>query len=1222
MTEQYQLVSENPESTVVAEFESGKFSAAQYRSEEEMEKDFINRLVRQAYDYLPIKTEQELIDNLRRQIEKLNDIQFADSEWKEFFNEHLGNPNHGIVEKTRTIQEDSIKAWTRPDGATKNIRLIDKVNIHNNSLQVINQFTPEGGAFENRYDVTILVNGLPLVHVELKRRGVNLKDAFNQINRYQRDSFWSGSGLFEFVQIFVISNGTLTKYYSNTTRDAVSKANQNQSKGKSKRQTSNSFEFTSYWASRNNVPIYDLTDFTQTFFAKHTILNILTRYCIFTSENMLMVMRPYQIAATEAIIQRIKVSSNAGTAGRKESGGYIWHTTGSGKTLTSFKTARIASQLDFIDKVLFVVDRKDLDYQTMKEYDRFEKGAANSNGSTSVLTKQLNDPDAKIIITTIQKLSNFISKNPQHKIYADHVVLIFDECHRSQFGDMHKAIVKKFRNYHMFGFTGTPIFPDNSGSIKNVEFTTTEGAFGDQLHSYTIVDAIRDENVLPFKVDYIRTMREEEMIDDSEVSNIDRERALMSPERIKNVTKYILDHFAQKTRRDARSYEFSLLSNVKEVAAARDRRKVNEEKIKTRLTGFNSIFAVASIPFVKLYYSEFKKQLESLEPDKKLKIATIFSYSPNVDIEDESPEDAAGLDTPSREFLELCIKDYNEMFGTSYDTSADKFQNYYKDLSLRMKNREIDLLIVVNMFLTGFDATTLNTLWVDKNLRYHGLLQAFSRTNRILNSIKDHGNIVCFRNLEKATNDCLQLFGNKNAGGLILLKSFKDYYEGYDDEKGEHHSGWVELIARLLSKYPLPLRITGEKSEKEFINLFGTILKALNILLTFDEFSDNEIIDLNGGFLDYKSFYNELYDKYRRKSDKGVNINDDLVFEMELMKSIEINIDYILFLVGQLSGDENKDQEIILHAIKSIQSSPDLRNKEELIREFIAQHTPGDDVTDRWNEFVCESQKREIEKIISEERLKPEKTIDFMKQSFRSGEIRESGTAIADILPPMGLFGNAGAKRAAKKKGVILKLKEFFERFYDISGGVFLDNNTEDTVGFKEEAASKNKNSFFIGSADEEFQIAAEPYEVYGYSDFEASGALGRETPILIGCFKSPEHLQWILERHKYNVRLGDRAGSMDDHKELFARTCKLVLYNVENPTEIRVLEISDPVEVTGGQINEMGYPEIRPDEYRYEIFNASPSYESGRGYADLVKEIISKPGHLEGAPVFLSTKR
>lgn len=1041
---EYSQISENPESTVVAEFEPGYRSAAQYQSEAEMEADFIGQLTRQAYDYLPIKSEQELIDNLRAQIERLNHITFADDEWRQFFHEHLGNPNHGIVEKTRTIQEDYKKAWTRPDGSKVNVYLIDKDNIHNNSLQVINQYVPEGGAFENRYDVTILVNGLPLVHVELKRRGVSIKDAFNQINRYQRDSFWAGCGLFEFVQIFIISNGTLTKYYSNTTRDAVAKVGTHGSCVRSKKQTSNSFEFTSYWAKKDNEPILDLVDFTQTFLAKHTILNILTRYCVFTSENMLLVMRPYQIAATEEIIRRINVSTNAKTWGKREGGGYIWHTTGSGKTLTSFKTARLASHLPDVDKVLFVVDRKDLDYQTMKEYDRFEKGSANSNGSTAVLAKQLNDPNARIIITTIQKLTNFISRNPQHAVYGQHVVLIFDECHRSQFGDMHKAIVKKFKKYHMFGFTGTPIFPENAGSVRNVEFTTTEGAFGDQLHLYTIVDAIRDENVLPFKVDYIRTMHEEEEVLNEMVNNIDRERALMAPERISLVTKYILEHFAQKTRRDARSYSFSRLTNVKEVASAKDRNAVTEQKQKVRLTGFNSIFAVASIPFVKLYYTELQKQMEQLPPDKRLKIATIYSYAPNVNIEDETPEDTDGLDESSREFLEKCIADYNAMFGTSYDTSADKFQNYYKGLSLRMKNREIDLLIVVNMFLTGFDATTLNTLWVDKNLRMHGLLQAYSRTNRILNTIKDHGNIVCFRNLEKATNDCLQLFGNKDAGGLILLKTFDDYYFGYDEENGKHHFGWKELIEELLAKFPISsFPLVGEKAEQDFIKLFGTILRALNILLTFDEFAGNEIIDLNGDFLDFRSFYNELHDKYRPKGGELTNINDDLVFEMELMKSIEINIDYILFLVGQLTGDETQDREIIIKAMKSVQASPDLRNKEELIRQFIDSHTPDTDVHDQWSEFVRQSQRKEVEAIITEENLNREKALDFIEQSFRNGEVRESGTGIADILPPMGLFGNAGARRAEKKKTVIKRLKDFFDRFFDISGGTFYKSDNE-----------------------------------------------------------------------------------------------------------------------------------------------------------------------------------
>lgn len=1047
MAELYQMVSENPESTVVAEFEAGYRSAAQYQSEAEMEADFIRQLERQAYERVDITSEADLIANLRRQIERLNDISFTDKEWQSFFSEHLGNPNHGIVEKTRTIQEDNRKTIVREDGSTTNITIIDKANIHNNRLQVINQYVPEGGAYENRYDVTILVNGLPLVHVELKRRGVSIKDAFNQINRYQRDSFWAGCGLYEFVQIFIISNGTLTKYYSNTTRDAHIKEISH-GKGKGKKQTSNSFEFTSYWSRLDNEPIYDLVDFTQTFLAKHTILNVLTKYCIFTSENILMVMRPYQIAATERILQRLKIASNAKVWGKREGGGYIWHTTGSGKTLTSFKTARLASRMPDVDKVFFVVDRKDLDYQTMKEYDRFEKGAANSNGSTAVLTKQINDPNARIIITTIQKLTNFIARNQRHKVYNDHVVMIFDECHRSQFGDMHKAIVKKFKKYHMFGFTGTPIFPQNAGSIRNVEFTTTEGAFGDQLHSYTIVDAIRDGNVLPFKVDYVRTMREEEDILDEQVSNIDRERALQAPERISKVSSYILEHFAQKTRRDSRHYDFSKLTNVSEVASARDRNKVKEVKAKTRMQGFNAIFAVASIPFVKLYYTELKKQMEQLAPDKQLKIATIFSYAPNADVNDETPEDTDGLDQSSRDFLEDCIKAYNDMFGTSYDTSAEKFQNYYKDLSLRVKNREIDLLIVVNMFLTGFDATTLNTLWVDKNLRYHGLLQAYSRTNRILNSIKSHGNIVCFRNLEKATNDCLQLFGNKDAGGLILLKAFDDYYNGYTEENGKHVYGWKELVEELLEKFPLSgnprgLHIVGEKSEKEFIKLFGTILRALNIIQTFDEFEGKEIIDLNGDFLDYRGFYNEMHEKYRPKGGDAVNINDDLVFEMELMKTIEINIDYILFLVGQLTGEETNDREIVIKVMKSVEASPDLRNKEELIRDFIDRHTPGNDVHDQWQDFVRKSQKNEIEKIISEEKLKRDKALEYVSQAFRDGEVRDGGTSLANILPPMGLFGNAGAKRAEKKKTVLQKIKDFFDRFFDISGGNFFNPDEE-----------------------------------------------------------------------------------------------------------------------------------------------------------------------------------
>ena len=1055
--EPYMLVAENDESTVVTDFEPGYRSAAQYQSEAAMEADLIERLQRQGYEYLTIDSEAALIENLRKQLEKLNHIQFSDKEWKDFFKANIGNPNFGIEEKSAIIQEDHKKTLIREDGSMTNVYLLDKENVHNNYLQVINQYVPDGGAHANRYDVTILVNGLPLVHVELKRRGVNLKEAFNQIRRYNRDSFWAGCGLFEYAQIFVISNGTLTKYYSNTTRDAHVK--QMAKASKSKKQTSNSFEFTSYWATKDNKPVEDLVDFTQTFFAKHTLLNVLTKYCVWTSEKLLLVMRPYQIAATESIIQKIKTASENKLYGSAEGGGYIWHTTGSGKTLTSFKTAQIASKMAEIDQVLFIVDRKDLDYQTMKEYDRFEKGAANSNTSTSVLKKQLDKPgNNRIIITTIQKLSNFIARNPEHPIYKRHIVLIFDECHRSQFGDMHKAVVKKFKKYHMFGFTGTPIFPENRVQTRNIEFTTTEGAFGKRLHSYTIVDAIRDANVLPFRVDYVKTMREEDDIDDEKVKSINREMALLDSKRITAVTEYILDHFNQKTKRNTQHYAFNRLVNIGEVASGKRMQgiEVKEIKTKTRLQGFNSMFAVASIPFAKAYYNEFKRQMENWTEEKKLKIATIYSYAANEAEEDfigfgddENNESTDNLDAPSRDFLEDCIADYNSMFGTSYDTSAEKFQNYYKDLSLRMKNREIDLLIVVNMFLTGFDATTLNTLWVDKNLRMHGLIQAYSRTNRILNSIKSFGNIVCFRNLESATNEALKLFGDKDAGGVVLLRTFDDYYYGYKDENnGREYTGYKDLAEELLAKFPIVrnhIEFSGEQAEKDFIVLFGNILRARNILEVFDQFAGKEILTWEQ-FLDYKSRYLDLHDKYRgQEGGDSVIINDDIVFEMELVKSVEINIDYILFLVAQKNGETAHDREIVLKIDKAVSSTPELRNKKDLIMDFVNNVTPGSAVEDDWKRYVAENLEKEVSEIITSENLKPEKTREFLTQSFRDGEVKESGTAIAAILPPMPLFGK-GNDREEKKNRVIEKIKNFFARFFDICGGIFplsKDNDQE-----------------------------------------------------------------------------------------------------------------------------------------------------------------------------------
>ena len=1044
MSEQYKMVAENPQSTVVSDFEPAYRRSSQYQSEAEMEREFIRQLEKQGYEYLPFKTERELIDNLRRQLERLNDYKFTGKEWESFFAGKIANRNYGIAEKTAIIQEDYIQLLARDDGTVKkNIYLIDKDNVHNNSLQVINQYTPEGGVRENRYDVTILVNGLPLVHVELKRRGVDIKEAFNQIDRYNRESFWAGSGLFEYVQLFVVSNGTQTKYYSNTTRAShIAEASRNHKQGK--RQTSNSFEFTSFWASRDNKVISDLVDFTSTFFAKHTLLNILTKYCVLTSEKLLLVMRPYQIAATESILQQIRISTNRKRYGTIEGGGYVWHTTGSGKTLTSFKTARLASRMEGVDKVLFVVDRKDLDYQTMKEYDRFEKGAANSNTSTAVLKRQLEDPHARIIITTIQKLSVFIDKNRTHDVYGKHIVFIFDECHRSQFGDMHTAIIRKFKRYHLFGFTGTPIFSANAGAGGKYDLKTTEQAFGRQLHIYTIVDAIADGNVLPFRVDYVSTMREQEDIKDEQVRNIDRERALAAPERISRIVSYILEHFDQKTKRNARSYTFNKLVNIAEMAAAKDRLAVEERKQKTRMTGFNSIFAVSSIAAAKLYYSEFKRQMAQLPPDKRLRVATIFSYAPNEADDgtglpdDENSENTDGLDKSSRDFLESAIEDYNEMFKTNYDTSADRFQNYYKDVSLQMKNREIDLLIVVNMFLTGFDATTLNTLWVDKNLRMHGLLQAYSRTNRILNSIKTFGNIVCFRNLEQATNESIALFGDKEAGGMVLLKTFDEYYYGYKDDKDKENPGYKDLVEKLLEDYPIGQRIVGEDAEKKFIRLYGSILKATNILTTFDQFAGMEILSPRD-VQDYHSLYIDLYDKYRKRAEGDiVNVNDDIVFEMELIKQVEIGIDYILHLIAQMSGDHGKDKEIRLSIQKAVSSSPDLRNKKELIEDFIDQFAPEKNVNDDWHQFVRQQQKRQLDELIREENLKPRETYDFVSQSFRNGEIEETGTAIVRILPPMPLFSkNKANGREEKKQRVVEKLKAFFERFFDVSGGLF-----------------------------------------------------------------------------------------------------------------------------------------------------------------------------------------
>ena len=1019
-----QLIGENTQSTVVAQWErkDDKLRVA-YQSEAELEKMFIDQLVRQGYEYLPLHTEKELVANLRQQIERLNNIRFTDNEWASFFRMNIANQGDSIADKTRKIQEDrtSQELLIREDGSFQNIMLLDKKHIHENHLQVIHQYTPEGGKRATRYDVTILVNGLPMVHIELKRRGVAIKEAFNQINRYENDSFWAGDGLFEYVQLFIISNGTETKYYSNTTRFK----HVDMKKGRVvnfQKQTSNSFEFTSYWADSKNQIINDLEDFTATFMQKHCLLNILTRYCVFNSDQELMVMRPYQIAATEAILQQILISSNQRVLGTPEAGGYIWHTTGSGKTLTSFKTAQLITELySDIDKVLFVVDRADLDYQTVKEYDHFKKDCANSNSSTTILREQLEDNDKKsrIIITTIQKLSIFCKKNPQHNVYGKHVVIIFDECHRSQFGDMHQLIVKRFRNYHIFGFTGTPIFAQNVGQSMK----TTEQVFGRKLHTYTVINAIADHNVLPFRVEYIKTMASKANIEDLPVKDIDRKRALLDPRRIEQVVKYTLEKFDIKTKRN-QSYKL-------------------KDK---RLRGFNAIFATESIPAAIAYYNEFQRQMEEWEEEQRLKIALIYSFSVNEDeengiLEEEDNENTDALDGSSRDALDKAIGHYNEMFQTNFSTEGDKFGNYYKDVSKRMKNRDLDMLIVVNMFLTGFDATTLNTLWVDKNLRQHGLMQAYSRTNRILNSIKTFGNIVCFRNLEEATNQSIAMFGDKDACGLVLLRTYKEYLEGYYDEQGKQHLGFRQLVETLHQQFPVSslknIQQTSEAEQKSFIRLFGEYLKMVNLLNTFDQFEDDcPKIILPAEDQDYKSYYLDLKDKYRPKEQAELtDINDDLVFYVELIKQVEINIDYILRLIAKYHSDESdvsketKDFEKFVASLeKAINASPDLRNKRELIEAFVRMYSSGD-ITQKWQQFIQNQAFEQLNEIISENNLRKEKTYDFMQRSFQIGEVEENGTAVSECLPPMSYFGGA---RTEKKSRIIHLFKEYFDRFYDI----------------------------------------------------------------------------------------------------------------------------------------------------------------------------------------------
>lgn len=1003
----YKAIAELPESTVVASYMPTAVHEGAYQSEAQLEAAFIAQLTAQGYEYLTIHTEAELVANLRTRLEELNGITLTASEWERLFTQTIAGTNEGIVEKTRRIQEDHIVAFTRDDGTLVNIRLLDKANIHANRLQVINQYEEEGGRHASRYDVTVLVNGLPLVHIELKRRGVPLKEAFNQINRYQRESFWAGSGLYEYVQLFVISNGTHTKYYSNTTRFSHVRALSGRG---GLQKTSHSFEFTSYWADASSQVIADLMDFARTFFARHTLLNILTRYSVFTAEQLLLVMRPYQIVATERILERITVAHNYRRYGSVEAGGYIWHTTGSGKTLTSFKTAQLVTRLGFIAKVLFVVDRKDLDYQTIREYDRFERGAVSGNSSTRILQAQLENPSARIIVTTIQKLSTFIAKNPRHAIYGEQVVLIFDECHRSQFGRMHTAITRHFKKYYLFGFTGTPIFAKNASSTGAANLKTTAQAFGECLHTYTIVNAINDGNVLPFRIDYINTVKSRAGRPDIDVTGIDTEEALLAPARITAVTRYILEHFDQKTCRNA-TYQL-------------------KDK---RVNGFNSILAVSSIAAARAYYGELQKQIA--DSGAGLTIATIFSFAPNEEEESgvlaEESFDTAALDGSSRDFLDRAVADYNALFQTNFDTSSQGFNDYYKDLSRRVKEREVDILIVVNMFLTGFDATTLNTLWVDKNLKMHGLIQAFSRTNRILNSVKRFGNIVCFRDLSAATDEAIARFGDAQAQGIVLLKIFTEYYEGYEED-GRHIAGYAEKIAELESRFPLGQAIEGEQAKKDFVVLFSSILRLQNILRAFDDYKGKAILTPLA-MQNYTSIYHDIHDELKSPKGEKVSILDDVVFELELVRQVEVNIDYILLLVEKYHESNCEDKTILGAIDKAVRASLNLRSKRELIEQFIATINAGSSVREDWQEFVERERERELVEIIKSERLKEAGTRELVAAALRDGELRTSGTSIDSIMPPISRFGGGGgASREAKKQGIIARLMEFFKKFSGI----------------------------------------------------------------------------------------------------------------------------------------------------------------------------------------------
>lgn len=995
-------IAEMTDGIILANFEKvPQVRESAYQSEVELERRMIENLVSQGYERLIVKSNDELYVNLKLQIEKLNGVSFTNEEWERFLQEYLDAPNEGIIEKTRKVQENYIHDFIFDDGHLKNIKIIDKKNIHNNFLQVANQIVGEGKN-RNRYDVTILVNGLPLVHVELKKRGVNLHEAFNQIHRYSKESFNSENSLYKYVQIFVISNGTYTRYFANTVA-----------------QDKNNYEFTCEWADAKNKIICDLEDFTNTFFEKRVILEVLTKYCVFDVNNTLLIMRPYQIAATERILWKIKSSYEAKKAGRPESGGFIWHTTGSGKTLTSFKAARLATTLDYIDKVFFVVDRKDLDYQTLKEYQRFQPDSVNGSKDTKELKRCIERDDNRIVVTTIQKLNEFVKRNPTHDIYEKNCVLIFDECHRSQFGDAQKNIRTLFKKHYQFGFTGTPIFPENS-----LGGDTTSGIFGAQLHSYVITDAIRDGKVLKFKVDYnnitpkFKTAEKEE--DEKKLAKLEN-KMLLHPERITEITKHILKVFDTKTHRN----EFYDLKH-------------------RRLNGFNAMFAVQSVEAAKLYYEEFERQQSNLPEEKRLKIATIYSFTANEEqraIGEISEEnfDVSAMESTAKEFLDKVITDYNSYFKTNFSTNGNEFQNYYKDLSLKVKDKQVDLLIVVGMFLTGFDAPTLNTLFVDKNLRYHGLIQAFSRTNRILNKVKTFGNIVCFRDLEKATRDAIKTFGDENSVNIILEKSYEEYIHGFkDEETGKVVKGYTDICSEIISKFPEPTEIILEVDKKEFSELFGELLKAENILKNFDEFEEFEKIISDRQMQDMKSVYVDIRESVVNsrcyENIEGDQIDfSDIEFQIDLLKTDEINLDYILALILEKSKENDDVESLKVEVRRVIRSSLGTRAKEELIMAFInstrlSELKNTDDILESFYSFAKKEKENNIISLVEEESLK-EDSKRFIEKAISKGYVEYAGDELDRIIPPTSR--RLGA-REKKKESVLEKIRKIVEVFVGI----------------------------------------------------------------------------------------------------------------------------------------------------------------------------------------------